>query len=56
MNGERAEVFDLFDLCGQRKYLNSAEARRFLAALPALEEPERLFSLVLFYTGCRISG
>ena len=55
MSGERAEVFDLFDLCGQRKYLNSAEARRFLVALTALGVPERLFCLVLFYTGCRIS-
>lgn len=55
MNGERAEVFDLFDLCGQRKYLSGAEARRFLAALPALGATERLFCLVLFYTGCRIS-
>ncbi|MFA5989935.1 MAG: site-specific integrase [Sphingomonas sp.] len=55
MSGERTELFDLFDIHGQRKYLNSAEARRFLAVLPALGNAERLFCLVLFYTGCRIS-
>ena len=48
-------VIDLFDLHGQRKYLNSAEARRFLVAANKADETARLFCLVLFYTGCRIS-
>ena len=55
MNDERADLFDLFDIHGQRKYLNTAEARRFLAAVRVLQQPQRLFCLVLFYTGCRIS-
>lgn len=55
MTDDRAEILDLFDLCGQRKYLNTAEARRFLAAARTLPTPQRLFCEVLFYTGCRIS-
>ncbi|WP_067734194.1 tyrosine-type recombinase/integrase [Novosphingobium naphthalenivorans] len=48
-------IIDLFDLHGQRKYLNTQEARRFLAAANKAATPERLFCLVLFYTGARIS-
>jgi integrase/recombinase XerD len=55
MTDYSAEVFDLFDICGQRKYLNTAEARRFHAAARAAEPMQRLFCEVLFYTGCRIS-
>lgn len=55
MDDDRAEVFDLFDTHGQRKYLTSREARRFIAAVRKLERPQRLFCEVLFYTGCRIS-
>lgn len=55
MNDDRAEVFDLFDIYGARKYLNAAEARRFLVVARKLPPPQRLFCEVLFYTGCRIS-
>lgn len=55
MNDDRAEIFDLFDLYGQRKYLDTSEARRFLAAARAADLPHRLFCEILFYTGCRIS-
>lgn len=55
MTSEHAEILDLFDISGQRKYLNSAEARRYLAATRGLSAPQRLFCEVLFYTGCRIS-
>lgn len=55
MTDDRADIFDLFDIYGQRKYLNTAEARRFLAAIRTMATPQRLFCEVLFYTGCRIS-
>lgn len=55
MTDDRADIFDLFDIYGQRKYLNTAEARRFLAATRTMAAPQRLFCEVLFYTGCRIS-
>lgn len=55
MIGERAAIFDLFDMYGQRKYLDTREARRFLAAARTADMPQRLFCEVLFYTGCRIS-
>lgn len=55
MMDDRAEVFDLFDIYGQRKYLDTREARRFLAAARAADMHQRLFCEVLFYTGCRIS-
>jgi len=31
MKDDGAEVFDLFDIYGQRKYLTTGEARRFVA-------------------------
>jgi len=55
MTDDRAEILDLFDIYGQRKYLTTAEARRFLVAARRLAMPQRLFCEVLFYTGCRIS-
>ena len=46
----------LYTYCGERKYLNADERKRFLAALPALEnEADRLFCELIFWTGCRIS-
>lgn len=55
MMDDRAEVFDLFDIYGQRKYLDTREARRFLSAARRADFEHRLFCEVLFYTGCRIS-
>lgn len=55
MSYDDAEIFDLFDIYGQRKYLSSREARRFMATARTLDMPHRLFCEVLFYTGCRIS-
>lgn len=55
MSDGSAEIFDLFDIYGQRKYLDMREARAFMAAARAAEMPARLFCEVLFYTGCRIS-
>lgn len=55
MSYDDAEIFDLFDIYGQRKYLTTQESRRFMAAARKLERRQRLFCEVLFYTGCRIS-
>lgn len=52
---DHADSFDLFDVNGERKYLDAGEARRFLAAARAADLHARLFCEVLFYTGCRIS-
>jgi integrase len=46
----------LFDLKGNRKYLNGPERKAYFQAVK--DEPDRLrraFCLTLFYTGCRIS-
>jgi len=46
----------LFDPQGQRKYLNRVERRRFYAVADARERQDiRLFCLLMFYTGARIS-
>lgn len=48
--------FSLFDLQGQRKYLNQEERKKFHHIANALERNDiRLFCLLLFYTGARIS-
>lgn len=38
-----------------RKYLNREERRRFLLSLDGAPAPQRLFCLVLIWSGCRIS-
>lgn len=38
-----------------RKYLNTAERRRFLTALDQCAPPLRLFCLTLMWSGCRVS-
>ena len=54
--GGVSSVGVLHDQSGQRKYLNASERQRFRQAVEELEQPaERLFCLVLFFTGCRIS-
>src|SRR5262245_8068829 len=40
---------------GERKYINQAERRRVLAAMERLERERALFSLLLAWTGGRIS-
>lgn len=45
----------LHDGRGARKYLNSAERRRFIAATRRLPHEARLFCLVLVWSGARIS-
>jgi len=40
---------------GGRKYLNSAERRRFAAAAATMPPEERVFCLLLMWSGCRIS-
>lgn len=44
----------LFTHAGERKYLNQVERARFLAALPALQNPcEQSFCEIIFWSGCR---
>ncbi len=50
-----ADVGQILDGAGQRKYLNIAERTRFLAAADHLAPPARAFCYVLLYSGCRIS-
>lgn len=45
----------LYSPQGERKYLNSAERRRFLEAAHQSDPDTRALCLVLAYTGCRIS-
>lgn len=45
----------LFTLDGQRKYIVAAEARRLLRAADRGDRVTRLFCLLLYFTGCRIS-
>lgn len=45
----------LFGPCGNRKYLNAAERRRFLESVQRLPPIERSFCLMLAWSGGRIS-
>lgn len=45
----------LFDGDGRRKYLAPGETRRWLDSVSKADRETRLFSLLLYYTGCRIS-
>lgn len=45
----------LFDGDGRRKYLAPSETRRWLASARQADPHTRLFCLLLYYTGCRIS-
>ncbi len=52
--------FDLFDQEGNRKYLTQEERIRFYDSIDkALSKPQdrekKTFSLLLYYSGCRIS-
>jgi len=46
----------LYTPIGERKYLTSDERKRFLAALPIIDDPaERTFCEMIHWTGCRPS-
>jgi len=45
----------LYDCGGRRKYLTAAERRRFWRVLENVSPEERLFGLVLMWSGARIS-
>lgn len=47
--------YSLFDKQGRRKYLNLPERSRFCNALECLDQESKLFSLLLYWTGVRIS-
>lgn len=50
-----ADETRLFDARGRRKYVDTREARRFLAVAADEEPTVRLFCELLHYSGCRIS-
>jgi integrase len=45
----------LFDTAGNRKYLTPSERERFYTATSEVSKDWRMFGLMLYYTGCRIS-
>jgi integrase/recombinase XerD len=45
----------LHTIAGARKYLNSAERKRFAGAADTMPPEPRLFCLLLMWSGCRIS-
>ncbi len=45
----------LIDEYGQRKYLNQVERKRFYKATAILNQERRLFCLLIYYTGGRIT-
>ena len=55
MKPDYADNFSLYTASGSRKYLNSAERKRALAAMATLKPDQRLFALTLAWTGARIS-
>jgi integrase len=55
MRGQPYDGLSLFNSSGSRKYLNSAERQRFVEAAGCAEPEERLFCLMLRWSGCRIS-
>lgn len=55
MAGPNFGKMSLYASEGGRKYLNSTECRRFIRALDAAPAPTRLFCILLFWSGSRIS-
>ena len=49
------EHLSLYTRAGERKYVNQAERRRVLAVMQRLEHERALFSLLLAWTGGRVS-
>ena len=54
MNGA-ADIAQLFDRSGRRKYLCDTELARFHKALSKADQPTRVFCQLIAQTGCRIS-
>ena len=50
-----ATEFSLFDVRGQRKYLNKQERQRFYTCAEQFPIEVRLFCLMIYFTGARIS-
>lgn len=48
-------MITLFDTAGNRKYLNPEERERFYTATGEVSKDWRMFGLMLYFTGCRIS-
>lgn len=55
MTVEKSQEMRLFSPEGERLYLTAQERKRFLLALEEEERENRIFCLVLHYTGCRPS-
>lgn len=55
MTGQPYPNLTLFGPCGNRKYLNAAERKRFLDTAQALPPLQRSFCLMLAWSGARIS-
>jgi integrase len=49
------ESLSLYTPSGERKYINQAERERVLAVMQKLERDRALFSLLLLWTGARVS-
>ncbi len=52
---KHVQDYSLFDRYGQRKYLNEAERKRFYKATYLMSEDQKLFCLMIYWTGVRIS-
>ena len=55
MRTHACDGMSLYGSSGSRKYLNAAERRRFLESAQELPPDERLFCLMLAWSGARIS-
>ena len=55
MSGYRFRGISLYDLRGNRKYLNTEERKRFFSAIQDLCVGDYLFCALLFWTGARFS-
>lgn len=55
MRMKRTSKLSVVDNSGHRKYLDDKEKQRFLAEADLQERENRMFCLMLYYTGCRPS-
>ena len=55
MSGYQFKGISLYDLRGNRKYLNGEERKRFYAAIQSLNVEDYLFAALLLWTGARFS-
>ena len=54
-SASKEPTFSLYTKDGDRKYLDAAERKQFIASLDTHEQSVRLLCLVLVYTGCRLT-